>query len=175
MIKKTIPIVLLSIFLFSGCGYSTRSVNLGKARTIYIEPFKNKIIYGTDLSRNTYLPLLENKITNAITDRFLFDGNLRIGKKDKADLILQGELINFQRDALRYTENNDVQEYRITITISMTLWDNVNQKPMWSESSFSGDTTYFTTGSLARSENAALEDALTDLARRVVERAIENW
>ena len=175
--KKTILLwnALLFVGLIAVCGYSTRSVNLGNARAIYIEPFKNKIIYGTDQSHNTYLPLLENKITNAIADRFLFDGNLRLGKKETADLVLQGELTNFQRDPLRYTENNDVQEYRITITISMALWDNVKGKPLWSEPNFSGDTTYFATGPLAKSESVALQDALTDLARRVVERTIENW
>lgn len=176
--KRIFPLgssCLILCLLLSGCGYSTRSLALGKLRTINVEPFKNKILYGTESSRNVYLPLMEVKITNAITDRFLFDGNLRIANKDKADLVLQGELINYQRDALRYTENNDVQEYRITITVAMTLWDNIEQKPVWSESSFSGDTTYFTTGSLAKSENAAVEDAMKDLARRVVERTVEDW
>ncbi len=162
-------------FLFCGCGYSTRSVVLGDLRTINIEPFKNRIIYGTDGARNVYLPMLEVNITNAIADRFMFDGNLKVTNKDKADLILQGELIDFRRDALRYTESNDVQEYRITITVSMTLWDNAEQKPVWSESGFSGDSTYFTTGSLAKSESAAVQNALADLARRVVERTIEDW
>ena len=169
------PCILLVGALVAGCGYSTRSVNLTGARTVYIEPFKNKINFGDESRRNLYLPLLENKITNAVTDRFLFDGNLRVVDKDKADLILQGELLNYQRDALRYTDNNDVQEYRITITVSMVLWDNVQQKPLWSEPNFSGDTDYFTTGSLAKSETVALQDALTDLARRIVERTIENW
>ena len=167
--------LFLALSFLNGCGYSTRTVDLKGAKNIFIEPFKNKINYGTEQTRNVYLPLLEVKITNAIADRFLFDGNLKIAKKETADLILQGELIGYQRDALRYTENNDVQEYRITITISMVLWDNVKQKPVWSEPNFSGDTTYFTTGSLAKSESAALQDALTDLARRVVERTIEDW
>jgi len=161
--------------VIAGCGYSFRSSNLGDVRTIYIAPFKNKITYGTDAIGNFYVPLMEVKLTNAIVDRFLFDGNLRVQDKDKADLALQGELIGFHRDVLRYTENNDVEEYRITITVSMTLLDNATQDPRWSESSFPGDTTYFTTGTLARSESAAIEDALEDIARRIVERTIEDW
>src|SRR6185503_9928887 len=77
---KKISLIFLSLMLitFSGCGYSTHSANMGPFRTISIEPFKNKITYGTDdAARNTYLPLLEVKITNAVADRFLFDGNLR--------------------------------------------------------------------------------------------------
>ena len=45
----------------------------------------------------------------------------------------------------------------------------------WTESNFVGETTYFTSGSLAKSENVAIQDALTDLARRIVERTIEDW
>ena len=167
--------VLFVCAVFSGCGYSVRSSSLGSIRTIHIEPFKNKINYGTETVRGLYVPLMEVKLTNAVVDRYLFDGNLRVIDKEKADLILQGELTNFQRDALRYTDNNDVEEYRLTMTVSMTLWDNVQQKPRWSESGFSGDTTYFVTGPLAKSESLAIEDALKDIARRIVERTIEDW
>ncbi len=53
--------------------------------------------------------------------------------------------------------------------------DVATSKPFVNEPSFSGEATYFTVGAQAKSESAALEDALTDLARRVVERVIENW
>ncbi len=168
-------LIVFTLFAFlAGCGYSARAVNSGKYKTIYIEPFRNKIPFESGKS-NTYLPLLEVKLTNSITDRFLFDGGIKVAKKEKADLVLQGDLIGYQRDALRYDINNDVQEYRITITIAATLWDNKQQKQVWNESSFSGDTTYFTSGTLAKSESLALEDALKDTARRVVERSVDDW
>ena len=166
------------VFLISGmtgCGYSTHSAFVGHYKTIHVEPFKNKIVYGTETIRNTYIPLLEVKITNAVADRFLFDGNLKVRKKDTADLILKGELINYDRGALRYTEDEEVQEYRITITVSLTLWDSVKNEAVWTEPNFSGDTTYFTSGALAKSEGTAIEDAVNDLARRIIERTIENW
>ena len=175
--KKTCLLFCLFLIgsIVTGCGYSVRSSSLGRGKTIYIQPLKNKINYEAENTRNIYLPLLEVNLTNAIVDRFLFDGTLRIANKDKANFILQGELIGYQRDPLRYDENNNIQEYRITITVSMTLWDNVQQKPLWSEPSFSGDTTYFTSGSLAKTESSAIKDALTDVARRIVERTIEDW
>lgn|SRR3989338_5544925 len=172
---KSLSFVLCFIFLFLGCGYSTRSVALGKLKTIYIEPFRNKIAYGAETNRNLYIPLLEIKLTNAVVDRFLFDGNLKVAKKDDTDLILKGELINYERSPLRYTDNNDVQEYRITITASLTLWDNAKGQERWTEPAFSGDTTYFTIGTLAKSENAAIEAALVDIAKRIVERTVEDW
>ena len=168
-------ITALILSFMVGCGYSARSTFAGNFRTIHIEPFKNKIIYGTETIRNTYIPLLEVKITNAVADRFLFDGNLKVNKKDTADLILKGELTNYDRAPLRYTDDGEVQEYRITITVSLTLWDSAKNEAVWTESNFSGDTSYFTSGTLAKSESAAIEDAVTDLARRIVERTIEDW
>lgn len=172
--RPWLSVVLLGVFL-SSCGYSTKSLLPSRIKTIHISSFKNKVSYTTDTTRSLYLPLLEVKVRNAISDRFLFDGHLRVEDGEVADIVLKGDLTGFEREVLRYTDTNDVQEYRIRITVSLELWDAVKEKTLWSEPSFSGETTYFPTGALAKSENAALEDVLTDLARRVVERTIEDW
>ena len=46
---------------------------------------------------------------------------------------------------------------------------------MWEEKGFIGDATYFTSGTLAKTEDTALDEAVDDLARRIVERTIEWW
>ena len=167
--------VLLSIFSLH-CGYSTRSNLPGQLRSIYIETFKNKITYTAEGKRTLYLPLLEQKVRNAIISRYLFDGNLRIAESpESADLVLKGELLNYERSGLRYTDNNDVQEYRIQITVSLNMWDTHKQEARWNEPSFVGETDYFVTGTQAISEDAALEKATLDLARRIVERTVEDW
>ena len=165
----------LILSLLCGCGYSTRSVNLSGFKTISVEPFKNKVIFTTERTRNNYFPLLEVKARNAIVDRFLFDGNLKVVDSDVADVVLKGDLVGYERDALRYTDNNDVLEYRIHIVVSLVLWSPSQNKVIWAEPSFVGETTYFPIGAQAKPEAVALEDALVDLGRRVVERTVENW
>ena len=160
----------------SSCGYTTGSLLPSRLKMISVENFKNKVDYGSESRRNIYLPLLEVKVTNAVVDRFLFDGSLKIADSDTADLILRGELLSYDRSPLRYFENSDdVEEYRIHITVSLVLWDVANDEAMWQENRFVGESTYFTSGPLAVSEATAVEEALTDLARRIVERTIENW
>ena len=162
--------------MLPGCGYTTSSLLPAKYRTIYIPPFKNNITYVAEGPRGLYIPLLESRAREKIVDRFLFNGSLRIAKsEDTADMILKGELTGFDRQDLRLTESQEVQEYRLQITVSLTMLDPDKPDPLWTESSFTGEATYFTTGPEARSESAALEDALTDLARRVVERTVEAW
>ena len=174
-LRSSIFSVSFLAIIISGCGYSTRSLLPSSIRTIHIAPFKNKITYSSENQRNLYLPLLEIKVRNAVADRFLFDGHMRVKDSETADVILKGDLIGYEREVLRYTDNNDVQEYRIRIVVSLELWNPREQKTLWSEPSFAGETTYFLTGVQAKSEDTALQDALTDLARRIVERTIEDW
>lgn len=169
-----IALVFSSVFI-SGCGYTTGSTLPGNLRTIYVEHFENKINYATESKRNVYFPLLEVDVRNAIIDRFLFDGNLRILEADTADMILKGELIGYEREPLRYTDDDDIQEYRIEIVVNLTLTDTKNDLVIWQENGFRGEAEYFVTGSQAITEATAVSNATVDLARRVVERTIENW
>jgi len=183
--KQITQIIVLStlyslLSILSGCGYTTRSMVTNKFKTIYITPFANKI----DITKETdtadkykiYKPLLETEITRAVINRFLWDGNLKPAKKESADLVLKGELIEFRRDALRYTQDgNNVEEYRLNLVVNISLWNNREEKIVWEQNGFTGDTTYFTTGPLLKSEEVAIKDALDDLGRRIVERTVEDW
>ncbi len=174
-IKKILVTVFLICSSLTGCGYSTRSLLPGHIKTIYVAPFKNNVVYTTESSRNLYFPLLEVNVRNATVDRFLFDGHLKVEDGETADIILKGSLLNYQRDALRYTDSNDVLEYRLQIFVSLELLDSKTGEVIWQEPNFVGETTYFPTGALAKTEAQALQDALTDLARRIVERTVEDW
>lgn len=177
--KKNLLIIGLGLilsFLNTSCGYTTRSTLSSDIRSIHITDFKNRISYTTDGSnRNLYIPLLEVDIHKAVVDRFLFDGNLKIAPKETADLILVGELINYDRRPLRYTSGDDVEEYRIYLKVSLKLIKGSTQEVEWSEPSFVGEATYFVTGALAKSEDLAIDEAIEDLARRIVERTVEAW
>ena len=159
----------------TGCGYTTGSLLPKNYRTIAIQPFKNKVSYVSENARALYVPLLETNVRTAIIDRFLFDGSLHIADPDKANLLMEGELIGLQQDSLRTDVNQNIQEYRARIIVSLKLTDTATGKVLWEEPSFAGEVTYFTAGPQAQTQSAALASALTDLATRVVERTVENW
>jgi hypothetical protein len=185
-----------SLFLFSvccfliavlaGCGYTTRSMISTKYKSIYITPFLNKV----DITQETYSankyriyrPMLETDITKKVINQYLFDGNLKPVKNSLADLVLKGELVEYRKDPLSYTPNNeDVTEYRINIYVNLSLWDPKENKLVWGENNFNGNYSYFTSFaptnvSMGRtSEDAAVTKAVEDLARRIVERTVEQW
>ena len=175
MKRAILSILLLSIAL-TGCGYTTSSALPNNLQTIHVEKFVNEISYASDAGRrNLYFPLLEIDVHNAIIDRYLFDGNLRIADKGLADLVLKGTLTNYSRRALRLDDNDDVEEYRVYINVQLELWDMQRNELMWRQSNLSGEATYFLTGPAASTEESAVAEAVEDLARRIVERTIENW
>jgi hypothetical protein len=159
----------------AGCGYSTRSALPSSFRTISVEPFKNKIDFTNENRRNVYFPLMEVNARNAIIRRIQFDGNLRVVDPEKADLNLKGDLTSYDRQPIRYDENENVLEYRVNVVVDLVLWDNKNNVLVWEEKGFVGESTYIPTGSGATSEGSAVTKALEDLGRRVVERTVEDW
>jgi len=182
---KFLNVVLLTAYslgltaLLAGCGYTSRSMISSKYRTIYITPFVNKIDITseqyTQSKYRIYRPLLETDVTRGVNDKYFFDGNLKPSTEAAADLVLKSELIEFRKDPLRYDSNDNVEEYRVNIVINMSLWDRKENKLVWEENGFTGETHYFTSGSNAKSEATAINDAITDLARRIVERTVEQW
>lgn len=180
MVLSVVCGLLSVVFFMSGCGYTTRSAIANKYRTIYIPPFANKVDITQEadaLSKyKLYRPALETDITRYTINRFFLDGNLKPVNKENAEVTLKGEVVEFRKDPLRYNNDNDeVTEYRISLVVNLVLWNNKENKPIWEENRFTGETSYFVSGSQAKSESAAIIDSLTDLARRIVERAVEQW
>lgn len=172
---RRLACLITLVLCCSSCGYTTGSLLPSNYRVISVEPFKNKVGYLNENVRGLYIPLLEIKAHDAIVNRFQMDGHLKVNKSQQADLILQGDLIGFDREDVRTDDNNNIQEYRVRVTVAITLIDPATNTAVWAEPSFSGEASYYTSGPQAKSESAALEEALTDLSRRVVERTLENW
>ena len=163
---------LLSIFLSHGCGYTQKTVLPDNIQSIYVDTVKNKIpvdhVY-------TYQPGLEMDITNAVIRRLHRDGNLKVVKKEEADVILETDLVGFEQEGLRFTTLESVAEYKLFIVIALRLKDRKTGQIIWEEPNFTGDTEYFVSQvrSLAREE--ASRRAVDRLARNVVDRIVEDW
>jgi hypothetical protein len=166
---------LLLAMLITGCGYTTKSLLPENYHTIFIPPFENKIDFVNADDRKLYVAGLESRVREAVVDRYLFDGNLRVADEGIADLVLKGKLIKFDREELRLQTDESVKEYRIRVTVALTLLEPAENIVIWEEPAFAGEATYYLTGPLAKSESQAIEDAIKDLAVRAVARTIENW
>ena len=164
----------------NGCGYTTRPGLATHLKTVYVKPFTNKIDLTQLMTSGndhlaTYRHRMEVDLTNAVINRYQFTGLLRPASADRADCRLEGDLIAFRRDALRYDASQQVEEWRLNIVVNLRFFDQTTKTLLWEEGGFTGDTTYFAIGASAESEAKAIDRATTDLARRIVERSVENW
>lgn len=178
-IEKMFLAVLFLVLLLPGCGYTTGSLLPDNLKTIYVDNFKNNIKVSREPSGERgfqlYRPGVENEITAAITDQFIFDGLLQIVNENDADLMLSGEIIDYYKEPLRYDSFDNVEEFRIIVTINMELFDNTQNKAMWEVNDFIGYATYRLTGAFAADEEEAREEAVKDLAQKVSEKVVEAW
>ena len=173
-ITKLFSVLVLIFLIFSsaGCGYSRQTVIPGNLKTIYVETFKNKIPIDAIYA---YEPGLEIKITNAVIRRLHRDGNLKVVSREEADAVLEGDLIEFSQGGLRFTGLERIEEYRLFVVVALTLREVKTGKVLWEEQNFSGDESYFVTGSRAGSLGDAADKAIDSLARNVVDRITEDW
>lgn len=173
-----LPLVCLATTA-PGCGYTATRTLPAYYRTIYLEPFENKIPITQEVSERTGFitnyPEIEERVTQGVIKRFLFDGGLRVtNQPESADLVLTGTLLDFYRQPIRRSDGEDVEEYRLNLSVSVTLREK-NGKLLLDEPSLVADTTYFVTGASAKSETAAVDDLVDDFSKRIVEWVIEYW
>lgn len=172
--------VLLIMFLFAlaGCGYTAKAILPEDVKTIHIDTFKNTIDITKEVSAKdryeVYRPNLEVDLRDAIMSRIFLDGSLKSADKDSADAVLEGSIAQYRKDPLRY-QNEIVQEYRISLVCDVKLIRQNDSKVLFEEDGITGDASYFTTGALQKTEGSALNDTMSDLARRIVNRIVENW
>ena len=167
------------VLILSGCGYTNKLLLAPGSDKIFVETFKNKIDItkepSTSQKYNVYKPFLETKATDAVINKIIYDGNFKIVDKDSADLIFEGEVVNFLRQPLRYSDANDILEYRLNIMVDFRLKDARTGKIIMEQKNLTADTSYFLTGASAKTEDSAVDTLFEDLAIRVVSRIVNRW
>lgn len=165
-IKKILILFFVLSLAFSGinCGYRVGSLLPKDIKTVAVPIFIN----------NTPEPEIETQITNGLIQEFISDGTLKIAEEENADTLVLGEIIDYRREPLRYTNEEVTREYRLLIAVKVTFQDLRRNEIMWENPRIEGYTTFFVGSSLPESERLALPDAIKDLAHHVVETVVEG-
>ena len=166
--------LFLAVLFVAGCGYTLRNVQKSPYKTVYIPKFINRIsISNISSDHKLYYRGLEIELENILKERFRYDGGIIPASNIRdADIVIEGAILNYNKGVLRYASNEDVDEYRITVSTEVRLIE--NEKELWVEN-ISGESTYLTRGVNAKSETEAVRDALGDLSRNIVDRVVVDW
>jgi outer membrane lipopolysaccharide assembly protein LptE/RlpB len=158
--------LLFSLVLSGGCGYTTRAYNLPpRIKTVYVDTFANQ----------SDQPNIENELRIRLSSEFQDEGHMNITSKNKADAVLTGKVISYSRQAVRFLNDETIQEYRLTISVDFEFADAQTGEVIVSAENFSGDTSYFITGANSKSESTARTDAINELSRRILNKIVTLW
>jgi len=125
----------------------------------------------------TLRPQLEAQITNAIIKGLQEDGSLRIESEPDADVVLDGDIIRYERNTLRFLRNDSrvPREFEIAITVRVEAKDRRTGDIVLKSTEVTGKSDVFIGADQQSAEFQALPLVADDIARKVVGLLVENW
>jgi hypothetical protein len=136
---------------------------------------------GRQAYSNIAVPLFENRsseygireaLTEGVIDGFIQDGTLPVVNERRADVVLRGTVVNYVRRPYTYDAQEQVQEYRVYITISARLEDPVKRKVLWEEPQLSQWGEF---EAATETEDQGKQRAIGKLAEDIVNRTVKGW
>lgn len=162
---RNLVALCLYLALVPGCGYTLRSA-ISTDIKINIATFENR----------TFEHAIEVKLSKIVTNEFILSGALSVVDISRADIQLTGEILEYVLEPYTYgATKTDVEQYRVLVRVSVSLTDTDTGEAIWEEKKMEGDGTYHLSGSRARTEDEALEDALDELAKAIVSKVVTGW
>ena len=150
----------LAVLSVSSCGYSTRSLVSGDAKTVAVAMVENP----------TFRRDLEFQLTSDLKEAILSRTDLRIVDERRADIVLVGKIVRVREQVLAENRVDDVLESSVIITVEFTARNRASGKD---DTVRMTDRAEFLTG---RGEdlNSATEESFDDLAERIVYELLEE-
>jgi outer membrane lipopolysaccharide assembly protein LptE/RlpB len=143
----------------AGCGYSTRALIGEEFHTIDVEILGNR----------TFRRDLEFALTQDIKDEILSRTNLRLVDRDRADVRLEGEILELNEHVLSRDRNDRIFESSVAVTVRFRLIDQRSGKDSGKEiKSFTlRDSAPFLAAS-GETSRTATQRTFSDLAEHLV-------
>ena len=166
MVKRFIRLLCM-LCLLSGCAYSVYSNAYPHLKKIRVESFEN---LSTDFE-------IASKLLDRLTIEFRNDGRLRpvtVGP----DCVLEGTVNSYEEKIYSYDSANQVQDYQLVLSMSITFTDLINNQIIYENRSFTASELYAVgTESSARykDKTEAEEELLKSVFRTLVQNTLEAW
>lgn len=158
-------IALIAVLVFSSCGYSPNPTLSSDIKRVYIPTFENETgQYG-----------IEQDLTEVVAEAFTTDNRLTVVSERDADVMLRGVIVRYEKGALTFDRAATVDEFRVSISISVVLEDLREGKILWEDDTMNAWEAYNETEEGAVNEDEATARVMITLANDIVSRTIEGW
>jgi outer membrane lipopolysaccharide assembly protein LptE/RlpB len=160
--------LLLGVLVAAGCGYSLRGNLPAHIKTVAVPVFRNR----------TSEPGVENFLTGAVVEAFSTNGRLRVVRPDRADSILEGEVVGYQVQSIAYDPQANVQQNRLVVTLNLRFRDVRRDEVLFEQNNLQERSDFRTLGVVAQTisrEETALRAAAAEIARAIVALAVDRF
>lgn len=167
---KLLGLLFLALCLTS-CGYNfpghSGTLPAGVER-VYIPLFVN----------NTAEPLLENELTNRVSEVFSRNSSIvQVKKLTQADAQLFGIISGYSTSAISYDRNDDIGEYKATMTVAVSLIATASKDILW-DNDISWSRVYSAAddkGTQEDFEQQAIDEISLRLAEEILYRLLDDF
>ncbi|MFQ5896623.1 MAG: LPS assembly lipoprotein LptE [Candidatus Methylomirabilia bacterium] len=168
MSRPALAWLVLVTVLLGGCGYGLRGTLPSHLRTVAVPVFVNR----------TSEPGVENFITRAVIEAFSSSGRLRVVPPERADSLLEGEIVGYRVEALAFDPQANVREYRLWLTLNLEFRDLRKNTVLWRHEGIQERADFRVPGQVAVTiarEETALREAAVIIGREIVNRAVNQF
>ncbi len=144
-----------------GCGYRLEGRETSLPREI-------QTITIPTMTNETLEAGIENAFTRAVIREFNLDSRLRVVREGQADSILEGSIQDFLISSVSYDAAGLASEYRIRVTMGLTLRRIDTGEILWEAPSLRETETYRVVSNVQISE-ARKQEAIDEIARELAE------
>jgi hypothetical protein len=159
---------LLVLLGSAGCGYGLRGSLPSHIQTVGVPVFKN----------STAEPAVENFLTRAIVEAFSTNGRLRVVTPERADSILEGEVVAYDVQSIAFDPRLNVRQYRLVVTLNLRYRDVRENRVVFDRRHIQERADFQVPGTVSETiarEESALRVAASEIARSVVSFTVEPF
>ena len=169
--RASLPLVSLlvgSLLFVAGCGYSFRGNLPNHIQTVGVPIFANR----------TSEPGVENFLTSAVVEAFSTNGRLRVVRPERADAILDGEVVGYEVQSIAFDPNANVRQYRLLVTLNLRMRDVRQEKVLVDHRGLQERADFRVLGAVSQTisrEESALRQAAVEIARSIVALTLDRF
>lgn len=121
---------------------------------------------------------LEQDVTNAVVQKFVTNGHLRIVDEKSANCVVKGRIVEYRNAVFGISNSDLAQEYRVTIVVSVVFKDLVKNREIWHDDAIVKTANYYVQpvpGQQAKTELDGRKEAIQKIADEILSRSVESW
>lgn len=154
--------------MLSSCGiYSFSGASVSPdTKTVNVKLFEN--------NAPIVIPALSRNLTEGLKDKIINQTALSVLNNPNADLVFEGQIIDYSVKPIAIQGNETAAQNRLTITIKVTCTDSKKEDQSW-ESNFSRFIDFAGADNLSTVQDELIRQINEQLVEDVFNKAFVNW